>query len=132
MRRISSSVRLTVAGASAGSPTGSEPSGSSCAARWPCMRCALTRLVAAWTACSSAASATGAAAGVVAGGDRAAGGRRARRGRGHRRRAVLAADHAVESERLQHAVVEAILALEKLVDAAQERARLGALDDAMV
>ena len=36
--RISSGVRRTVAGSSAGSPTGSEPSGSSRAARWPCMR----------------------------------------------------------------------------------------------
>ena len=68
MRRISSSVRLTVAGSSAGSPMGGEPSGSRRAARWPCIRCAFTSEVAACTACSSAASATGAAAGVVAAG----------------------------------------------------------------
>ena len=46
--------------------------------------------------------------------------------------AVRALDHAVEAERLEHALVEAVLALEQLVDAAQERARLGALDHAVV
>src|SRR3954469_1898527 len=121
MRRISSSVRLTVAGSSAGSPTGSEPSGSSRAARWPCMRCALTRLVAAWTAWSSAASATGAAAGVAAAGggavERRGVGPRGGGGRGrggdrlgsrHGGGTVLAADDAVQPERLQHSVVEAV------------------------
>ncbi len=68
MRRMSSSFRPTVAGSSAGSPTGSDPSGSSRAARWPCMRCALTSEVAACTAWSSAASATAPAAGLVAAG----------------------------------------------------------------
>jgi hypothetical protein len=67
MRLMRSSFRPTVAGSSAGSPTGSAPSGSSRAARWPCIRCAFTREVAACTACSSAASATGAASPGAAG-----------------------------------------------------------------
>ena len=124
MRRIRASVRCTVAGSSAGSPTGSEPSGSSRAARWPCMRCALTRLVAAWTACSSASSATGAAAGVAAAGT----GSSAVTGVGPSAPVTTA----LEAERLEHAVVEAVLALEQLVHAAQEGARLGALDHAVV
>ncbi len=66
MARISSGVRFTVAGSSAGSPTGSEPSGSRRAARWPCMRCAFTIEVAAWTACSSASSGAPVSAGVTA------------------------------------------------------------------
>ena len=40
-------------GSSDGSPTGSEPSGSSRAARWPCVRCALTSAIAAATPPSS-------------------------------------------------------------------------------
>ena len=68
MRAISSSVRLTVAGSSAGSPTGSDPRGSRSAARWPCIRWALTTEVAAWTACRSEASAIRAAAGIAAAG----------------------------------------------------------------
>ncbi len=50
---ISSGVRPSGSGSSAGSPSGSEPSGSSRAARWPCVRCALISDIAAWTACSS-------------------------------------------------------------------------------
>ena len=120
MRRISSSFRPTVAGSSAGSPTGSEPSGSSRAARWPCMRCALTSEVAACTAWSSAASATGAAAGAVARGHGLGGGHARRLGR------------RLHAHRSEHRVVEAVLALKQLVDPAQERARLGALDHAVV
>ena len=111
-------------GSSAGSPTGSDPSGSRRAARWPCMRWAFTSEVAAWTAWSSAASATCAAAGVVAAGTGSA--------------AVAAAGSAAPSARARHAhgledpVVEAVLALEQLVDAAQERPRLRALDHAVV
>ena len=123
MRRISSSLRPTVAGSSAGSPTGSEPSGSSRAARWPCMRCAFTSEVAAWTAWSSAASATGAGGGAR--------GRRHRLGGGHRAGAAPAALEG-HADRLEDRVVEAVLALEQLVDAAQEGARLRALDHAVV
>ena len=43
-------------GSSDGSPTGSEPSGSSRAARWPWVRCALTSAIAAATPPSSCAS----------------------------------------------------------------------------
>ena len=43
---------------SAGSPIGSEPSGSSRAARWPCIRYALTRAIAAATAPRSPGSAS--------------------------------------------------------------------------
>jgi len=52
MRRWSSGVSLGIrrSGSSAGSPTGSEPSGSRRAARWPCILCALTRAIAAATA----------------------------------------------------------------------------------
>ena len=122
MRRISSSFRPTVAGSSAGSPTGSEPSGSSRAARWPCIRCALTSEVAACTAWSSAASATGRPP------RRGRRGGRDRLGGGHARRLR----RRLHAHRSEHGVVEAVLALEQLVDAAQERARLGALDHAVV
>ena len=55
MRAWSSGVSFgsSRSGSSAGSPTGSEPSGSSCAARWPCMRWALTSAIAAATPPSS-------------------------------------------------------------------------------
>ena len=75
MRRCSSGVSLGIrrSGSSAGSPTGSEPSGSRWAARWPCMRCALTSAIAAATPPRSSSS------GVALGG--AAGRRRRDRGR---------------------------------------------------
>ena len=57
-----SGVRPSGSGSSAGSPSGSEPSGSSCAARWPCVRCALISDIAAWTACSSSSVGLGGAA----------------------------------------------------------------------
>ena len=44
----------------------------------------------------------------------------------------LPGDHGLEAERLQHPVVEPVLALEQLVHPAQEGARLGALDHAVV
>ena len=50
IRAISSGVRPSGSGSSAGSPSGSRPSGSSLAARWPCVRWALSSEVAAWTA----------------------------------------------------------------------------------
>ena len=68
MRSMSSGVRSTDSGSSAGSPRGTEPSGSSRAARWPCMRCALTTDVAACTAWSSASSTAPPAAGAVVAG----------------------------------------------------------------
>ena len=108
MRACSSAVSFGSrrSGSSDGSPTGSEPSGSSCAARWPCVRCALTSAIAAATPPSSSGSGAagdrlverrggrsggrrrgGAAAGAAVG-DGAAGGRcRSRRGRRCRRRA---------------------------------------------
>ena len=42
MLRMISGVRPSGSGSSAGSPTGSLPSGSSRAARYPCVRCAFT------------------------------------------------------------------------------------------
>ena len=58
MRACSSGVSLgsSRSGSSDGSPTGSDPSGSSRAARWPCVRCALTSAIAAATPPSSCAS----------------------------------------------------------------------------
>ena len=44
-----SGVSPSVAGSSAGSPIGGVPSGSSLAARWPCMRNAFTSAIAAAT-----------------------------------------------------------------------------------
>src|SRR5947207_410024 len=78
---ISSGVRLRGSGSSAGSPSGSVPSGSSRAARWPCMRWAFSSDVAActaWSICSSTkpagmgagSRATAAAAAGVVGGER--------------------------------------------------------------
>ena len=61
-----------------GRPSGSEPSGSRRAARWPCMRCALTSAMAAATPPSSVSS-TRRAAGA---GRRLPSGRRAARGAG--------------------------------------------------
>ena len=58
-------------GSSEGSPTGSEPSGSSRAARWPWVRCALMRAIAAATpprSCASGAEVAGAAVGAGAAG----------------------------------------------------------------
>ena len=77
MRSCSSGVSggISRVSSSAGSPSGSEPSGSSRAARWPCMRCALTSAIAAATAPSSVSSIR-----PAAGGSGAAGGGR-RRGR---------------------------------------------------
>ena len=46
---MTSGVRPSGPGSSAGSPMGGVPSGSSCAARWPCMRKALTSAIAAAT-----------------------------------------------------------------------------------
>ena len=63
-------------GSSAGSPTGSEPSGSRRAARWPCMRYALTSAIAAATPPSSSSSDD---AGVGAGAAGGAGAAEARR-----------------------------------------------------
>src|SRR3954447_11899035 len=109
IRRMSSGVRPTVLGSSAGSPSGSVPSGSRRAARCPCVRCALTSEVAAWTACSScssggpAASGAGAVAAAVAAG-----------GGGWGRRPEL---HAEAGE---DRLVEAVLALELLLDDLQE------------
>ena len=54
-----------------------------------------------------------------------------RRGRG-RRGCAVGDDVGADLERLGDRLVEVVLALEQLVDAAQERARLGALDDAVV
>ena len=51
-----------VSASSAGSPGGSEPSGSSRAARWPCVRYALTSAIAAATPPSSSSSGSAAAA----------------------------------------------------------------------
>ena len=58
MRACSSGVSFgsSRSGSSDGSPTGSEPSGSRRAARWPCVRCALTSAIAAATPPSSCAS----------------------------------------------------------------------------
>ena len=69
MRACSSGVSFGSrrSGSSEGSPTGSEPSGSSRAARWPCVRCALTSAIAAATpprSCGSGAEGAGAAAGA--------------------------------------------------------------------
>src|SRR5439155_14717342 len=62
------SLGIRRSGSSAGSPGGSEPSGSSRAARWPCMRYALTSAIAAATPPKSSSSAAGgAAAGMGAG-----------------------------------------------------------------
>ena len=75
-----------------------------------CMRWALTREVAAWTACRRAASAT-------------AGGRRGRGGHrlvGGHRRGLAGRGTVVHFQGGEHVVVEAVLALEKLVDPAQE------------
>ena len=82
MRACSSGVSFGISrsGSSAGSPGGSEPSGSSRAARWPCMRIALTSAIAAATPPSSS---------VVGSGRRrrrGAGARALRRGRAAPRR----------------------------------------------
>ena len=63
MRACSSGVSFGSrrSGSSAGSPIGSEPSGSSRAARWPCIRCALTSAIAAATPPSSSGRRRGAA-----------------------------------------------------------------------
>ena len=89
------------------------------------MRCALTTEVAACTAWSSASSGAGAAAGVAAAGT----GSSAVTGR-----AAVALDHAAARARARAntVVVEAVLALQQLVDALEERARLRALDHAVV
>src|SRR3954470_17395065 len=57
-----------------GSPTGSEPSGSSLAARWPCVRMAATSATAAATAASSSSSTAGAARAAGVSGAAAGGG----------------------------------------------------------
>src|SRR3954454_5702955 len=135
MRRIlagiwamTSGVRPTVFGSSAGSPSGSEPSGSRRAARWPCVRCALTSDVAACTACSivSSGMAAGAARARAAGAAAAGGGRGGGGGGRCRRRAEL------DAERGEDAVVEAVLAGEVGLDQLQEAPRLGPLDDPVV
>src|SRR5919198_1421294 len=123
MRRMSSGVRATLSGSRAGSPTGSEPGGSSRAARCPCIRWAFTSEVAACTAWSRAGSGAWVAAGIAAAGTGSSAG-------GGRGPGALHA--AAQRDRFEDALVEAVGALEELVDPAQERARLGALDDAVV
>ena len=128
MRAISSGVRPTVSGSSAGSPSGSEPSGSSLAARCPCMRCALSSDVAACTACIIASSATAVGRRGRRGERRAGRGRR----RGRRRGPGRPARPERRAEVGEELLVEAVLALQVALDGLQELARLGALDDAMV
>ncbi len=118
-------VRPSGSGSSAGSPSGSRPSGSSWAARWPWVRCALSSEVAAWTAWQQLfvrAPRPGAPAGAPASAPaRSAGAARARRQRRQR-----------HAEVAEHALVEARLAVQVGLDPLQEPARLGALDDPVV
>ena len=117
--------RPTVVGSSAGSPSGSVPSGSRRAARWPWVRWALSSEVAACTACSICSSTTAPVDGAAGAASRAAAaaaaGRR-RRGRGPE----------LGAERGEDAVVEAVIALQVGLDDLQEAPRLRALDDAVV
>ena len=118
---ISSGVRPSGSGSSAGSPSASRPSGSSLAARWPWVRWALSSEVAACTAPSSSSS------GTVTVGRRRCRPRRCRcRRRGWRELGQL------RPEVAEHGLVEAVLALEVGLDPLQEAARLGALDDPVV
>ena len=129
IRPIRSGVRLRFSGSSAGSPLPSPPSGFRCAARWPWVRYALSSEVAACTACSSSSST-------------AAGDRRAGRGA-----AAWLASGGAEAE--AGWALETMLGVDverrrrpsrrsrrspwsSCVDPAQERARLGALDDPVV
>ena len=125
IRAMSSGVRPSGSGSSAGSPSGSAPSGSSCAARWPCVRCAFSSDVAAWTACSSSSSTVRRAARPSArlARGRGRGGRRRRRGR--RRRASTPSS-------CEELLVEAVLALQVLLDDREEAPGLRALDDPVV
>ncbi len=97
---MTSGVRPTFSGTSAGSPGGLAPSGSRSAARWPWLRCALTTDIAAATPASSSSS-TGPVAADGAGPPppRAA----ARSGAGAAR----------EAEALAHLLVEAVLAAQQ-------------------
>ena len=114
---ISSGFSPISCGSSAGSPGGVEPSGSSDAARWPCVRSERTSafaVAAAWS----------------------------RRGRPVRARRPLPAPAPAPAPVARagrsrcpvdrYVVVEALLAGEQCLDAPEEAARLGALDDAVV
>src|SRR4029079_2530057 len=128
MRRILAGIRAMISGvspnvfgSSAGSPSGSEPSGSSRAARWPWVRWALMSDVAAWTAWSIVSSGMpGAAAGARAAARAAGAGRRGRGGHGRRRGGAE-----LDAERREHAVVEAVLAVEVGLEQLEEAPRLG-------
>src|SRR3954466_9870893 len=110
IRPMISGVRPTVLGSSAGSPSGSEPSGSRRAARCPWVRCALTSDVAAWTAWSIASSGMPAGGGGgPRGGAPGGGGGGWRRGRPE-----------LGAERGEDAVVEAVLAVEVRLDELEE------------
>ena len=116
-------------GSSDGSPSGSRPSGSRWAARWPWVRWALSSEVAAWTACMQSprrARRSGCGGGAAGAARRP---RPAARGAGA---AARAAPGRVDAEVGEDLLVEAVLALQQRLDALQEAAGLGALDDPVV
>ena len=122
-----SGVRPSGSGSSAGSPSGSWPSGSSLAARWPWVRWAFSSDVAACTACivrSSSARSIPAPSAAGGAGAAAAAARPAPAGR--------AAGRAAAPSAAKTPLVEAVVALQVLLDDLQEPAGLRALDDAVV
>src|SRR4051812_47370480 len=141
IRAMISGVRPTVFGSSAGSPSGSEPSGSRRAARGPWGGWALVRDVAAWAAWGIAPSGPPGGAGGGPRGDglehrlvghagrrggRPRRGGRGGRGGGRRGRPEL------DAQRGEDAVVEAVLAVEIGLDQLEEASRLRPLDDPVV
>ena len=106
-----SGVRPSASGSRPGSPSGSEPSGSRRAARWPWLRTRLTSVLAACTACSSSSL-----------GRRRRSGGAARRRRPPRRQPAPAAARGRARRRAtaKTLLVEAVLALQVLLDQRQE------------
>ncbi len=109
---VISGVRPSASGSRPGSPSGSEPSGSSRAARWPWLRKRESSVLAACTACSSSSSGT--ALGALSAAEEAAAEAAAAGAGGDGSGAEL------DAERREHVLVEAVLALQVLLDLAQE------------
>ena len=126
---MSSGVRLRLSGSSAGSPFGSpSASGLTRAARWPWVRKALSSEVAACTAWSSSRSGSAETTALPAPAAPTAGSGGAEAAAG----CAFVTTRSEIARSCRDRLVEVVLALEELVDPAQERAGLGALDDPVV